>query len=343
MSEEQQLPICSVPGCEKPVRSYIRKKPIERLIVNTRCVDHYHDRSPEAMERKRQISMLKDKSCRVCGTKENLRTNNFGKLSICVECFGKEQSIRSTEIFNRPEVKKKLSEQSKRLFESKKEKLQQGFQEKHQKIMQEDPEFYARRNKAWMDQMTPEERQTWIDKTRDARIAGGTYVITEEMKRKMRATKRNKTKAEKDAIVEKFRDSMAKKSPEELEARLRKMHDYGRIHGRSVSKEEMKCYEFLKSHYPDIEHGKIHEGHLFDFYIPSKKIFIEFSGTYWHGLLLSWREMLDLRRSERGKAILNTMRRDRIKDEIAPNLVRISDLQFAQNPAMLLEMIKRLY
>jgi hypothetical protein len=254
--------------------------------MNSRCSEHYSDKSPEAMEKRRASSMAKDKSCRVCGTKENLRVNNLGKMSLCEDCFSKQQSQRIKELWERPEVRAKYTEERKKRYEGsegelRKDKFREIINKTHERIHQEDPEFYARRNKAWMDQMTPEERKAWLEKRSNTRIAEGTYVITEEMKHKMRETKRNKTKAEKDAIVEKFRESMAKKSPEELEARLRKMHDYGRIHGRSVSKEEMKCYEFLKLNYPDIEHGKIHEGHLFDFYIPSRKIFIEFSGVYW--------------------------------------------------------------
>ena len=126
---------------------------------------------------------------------------------------------------------------------------------------------------------------------------------------------------------------------------LKEAHNSIKIHNSKKrngsyknSKSEKQCLKYLKNNIDiNIKYQIIYKNFLIDFYSPLHNVYIEFDGDYWHGHTKSKKE---LQKTKQGRNILNTIKKDKLKNKIISNLIRIRESNFLKNPNVLKEKIK---
>lgn len=106
------------------------------------------------------------------------------------------------------------------------------------------------------------------------------------------------------------RMSLLARSPDFQRRRHETMKRNG-SYGKSRLEDEL--YERLFHEFPDVQRQVVVNGWSIDFYIPSIDVYIQFDGTYWHGLNRS-PEVIASSSHPRDKVILETMSRDTKQD-----------------------------
>ncbi len=120
-------------------------------------------------------------------------------------------------------------------------------------------------------------------------------------------------------------------SPEIREQIHQKMKDNGGYN--HISKPQKRFHKVLIEKFGEqnIEYSIIVNGWEIDFYISTIDTYIQFDGVYWHGLDRPISEIKKME-SQRDKAIIKTVKRDRLQKDWFRNnnlrLVRITDEQF---------------
>jgi hypothetical protein len=98
-----------------------------------------------------------------------------------------------------------------------------------------------------------------------------------------------------------------------------------------VSKVELRCLNYLKELFTDVDHQVSINGWLIDFYVKDIDAYVQFDGVYWHGLTLT-EEQRKAPVTKRDKDIVNKWNRDRQQDQWffhnQKRLTRITDEQF---------------
>jgi hypothetical protein len=107
------------------------------------------------------------------------------------------------------------------------------------------------------------------------------------------------------------------------------------------SKVERRCLEYIKINIDEnINYQKRYNNWMIDFYSPKLDLYIQMDGVYWHGLLSTDEEYS---KSKCGLAILKTKEKDKLQNQIIPNLIRITDEEFNKDPFLLEEKITQFF
>jgi hypothetical protein len=128
------------------------------------------------------------------------------------------------------------------------------------------------------------------------------------------------------------------KSRKLSEWNLKRLEENARTGRCFQSKVERDCLEYLKLHIdPNIDHQKRYNNWMIDFYSPKYDLYIQLDGVFWHGLANYKEGFFD---TKIGQTILKTKAKDELQDKTIRNLIRITDIQFKNNPKILEEKIK---
>ncbi len=104
------------------------------------------------------------------------------------------------------------------------------------------------------------------------------------------------------------------------------------------SKVERDCLEYIKLNIDStIGHQKRYNNWMIDFYSPKYDLYIQLDGIFWHGLGKYKEGFFN---TALGQSILKIKEKDELQDRTIKNLIRITDIQFKNNPKILEEKIK---
>lgn len=122
------------------------------------------------------------------------------------------------------------------------------------------------------------------------------------------------------------------KSKIDYQAAWRKQHETKKRNGTyKVSNVENRFFEVLQRKFGVVERQVLVEGRIIDFYVPSKDVFVQLDGVYWHGLDRPI-EQITNSTSRRDVAIFKKWKNDRVQDEVFSKLglrlIRLTDKDF---------------
>ena len=173
--------------------------------------------------------------------------------------------------------------------------------------------------------MSSEEIRKKSEKTNQERY-NGHFSKTEKIKKKRRETCLKKYGVDSFSKTKEFKEKVNWQQVNTKGFETRKKNGMS-----PVSKIEEKFGDFLRSNFKDV-HSQIQISNWWiDFYIPSKDVYVQFDGDYWHGLNKTTAELLSSK-NPRDRVIAGTRERDRQKErwfeENGYKLVRIFESQF---------------
>lgn len=183
-----------------------------------------------------------------------------------------------------------------------------------------------------------EDRKKWSkekkEKFRKKVIEGNKNFINNLTKEEKEIFYKNKNRKRKETISKwpkEFKDEVIRKIREGTIKRLKK----GTI---GISKIELSCLNYIEENIDkNIEHQKRFKKWAIDFYSPKYDVYIQLDGEFWHGIGYSNEKLNKMK--DIGLAILKAKRKDKEQNEIIPNLIRITDKEFKNNPNILKERI----
>jgi len=123
--------------------------------------------------------------------------------------------------------------------------------------------------------------------------------------------------------VKEYWNSLTDKNRKELTIKIHNSKKKNGSYGKSFT-EDLFARSLIQNNIK-FERQKKYDRWLIDFYLIDYGIYIQFDGDYWHGHLNTIEE---LEKTEQGKVIIKTMKRDSEQNKAIPNLIRILDSEF---------------
>lgn len=217
------------------------------------------------------------------------------------------------------ERRKRKSDASKRNWESKEYKIKQ-----------------VNSTKITLANRTKEEKQ---ENSKNRSIGHKNFLLSLTEEERKDYEKRKLDKFYQTINSEKWKSTTGRKVSERVrEQNLKRLEENAKTGKCFQSKAEKSCLDYIKSKIdPNVDYQKRYGNWMIDFYLPKYDLYVQFDGVFWHGLSEYKEGFFE---TPMGKAILKTKEKDRKQDEQICNLIRITDIEFKQNPLNLDNKIK---